>query len=222
VSRHRVTSASRPLFSSKRTFISELCTSAKCHKQTFTGASTHLAASLLGGFQGKVSCAVALGHQKSTIVLSVRCSRHLQRVGDQSRSLRQATKPNNGGCDLLRPTKSPNRLLFEDVFRDRIQRRSARPWLPPQPRRRHCNGRRSPGWRRPVHLLRSEPSSWTSASVTAAPASAKALAVARRCPVYLMSSMITFTDPGNIQTLPRRNRVRRLRPAPFYATSVVR
>jgi hypothetical protein len=45
-----------------------------CHKQTFTGASTHLTASLLGGFQGKVSCAMAVGHQKSTIVLSVRCS----------------------------------------------------------------------------------------------------------------------------------------------------
>jgi hypothetical protein len=78
--------------------------------------------------------------------------------------------------------------------------------------------------------------------VTAAPASAKALAGARPMPeaapvtsstlslkdqftnvsFYLMSSMITFTDPGNIQTLPRRNRVRRLRPAPFYATSVVR
>ena len=53
------------------------------------GASTHLAASLLGRFQGKVCCAVAVGHQESTIVLSVRCSRHLQRVGDQSRSLRQ-------------------------------------------------------------------------------------------------------------------------------------
>ena len=24
----------------------------------------------------------------------------------------RATKPKNGGCDLLRPTKSPNRLLF--------------------------------------------------------------------------------------------------------------
>ena len=80
-----------------------------------------------------------------------------------------------------RPSR-PIGLLFEDVFRDRIQRRSARPWLPPQPRRRHCNGWRSPGWGRPVHLLRSEPSSWTSATVTAAPASAKALAVARPMP----------------------------------------
>ena len=64
--------------------------SAKCHKQTFTqGVSTHLAAIVLSRFQGKVCCPVAIAHQESTIVLSVRCSRHLQRVGDQSRSLRQ-------------------------------------------------------------------------------------------------------------------------------------
>jgi hypothetical protein len=34
MSRHRVTSASCPLFPSKRTFISAVCTSAKCQKQT--------------------------------------------------------------------------------------------------------------------------------------------------------------------------------------------
>jgi hypothetical protein len=28
----------------------------------------------------------------------------------------RATEPKNGGGDLLRPTKSPNRLLFHDVF----------------------------------------------------------------------------------------------------------
>ena len=33
VSRHRVTSASCPLFPSKRTFISAVCMSAKCQKQ---------------------------------------------------------------------------------------------------------------------------------------------------------------------------------------------
>ena len=38
---------------SKRTFISAVCTSAWCHN---TGASTHLAASLLSRFQSKVCC----------------------------------------------------------------------------------------------------------------------------------------------------------------------
>ena len=44
------------------------------------GASTHLAASLLGRFQGKVSCAVGVRPQEFTIVLSVRCTRQPQRV----------------------------------------------------------------------------------------------------------------------------------------------
>ena len=56
------------------------------------------------------------GHQEPTIVLSVRCSRHLQRVGDQSRSLRQGYRAKERRRRLLGPTKSPNRLLFQDVF----------------------------------------------------------------------------------------------------------
>jgi hypothetical protein len=51
------------------------------------GASTHLQSAFSVAFKARFPA--AMGHQEFAIVLSVRCSRHLQRVGDQSRSLRQ-------------------------------------------------------------------------------------------------------------------------------------
>ena len=78
-----------PLYPQKRTFVSPIEQSALCHKQTFTQARPPISRPAYRRFQGKVCCPVAIAHQESTIVLSVRCSPHLPRVGDQSRSLRQ-------------------------------------------------------------------------------------------------------------------------------------
>jgi len=93
--------------------IRRMSMSVLCHKQTFTQARLPIfAASLLGRFQGKwgprnppssSACGVAAIYRE-WVTNDEACAR--------------ATKPKNGGCDLLRPTKSPNRLLFEDVFHD--------------------------------------------------------------------------------------------------------
>src|SRR5207344_2994630 len=75
------------------------------------GASTHLAASLLGRFQGKVSCTKNPPSSSACGVAAI----YSEWVTNHEACAR-ATEPKNGGCDLLRPTKSPNRLLFQDVF----------------------------------------------------------------------------------------------------------
>src|SRR5258707_8081607 len=67
------------------------------------------------------ACAIRLsrcrhGFFSTVFDLNVLCTRRPQQVRGRSRSLRRAAKPKNGSGDLLRPTKSPNRLVSQDVF----------------------------------------------------------------------------------------------------------
>ena len=117
ISGHCPASAPCLLYPRKQTFVSASGTSAMCHKQTFTQARlpfSRPASSV--AFKARFPAPWPWGTRNPPSSSACDVAPIYREWVNNHEACARATEPKNGGCDLLRSTKSPNRLLFQDIF----------------------------------------------------------------------------------------------------------